>query len=1027
MKTNFAYEKRLKRFNFPSGFAMLLSWLLLPAMAAGQVSSVQVNSSDAVLINRRVVAVPFTTAQAAGNLNVVVVGWNDTSSSVVSVTDSNGNTYALAATTESTPVPSPSGLQQGVSQAIYYAKKINAGANTVTVIFNQTTAVQSVRIVEYTGLDTLNPLDTSVGNNGTALVADSGSVTTNSANDLLFGAGTITTGFTGSGAGFSTVLLNGLGDIVEDQVVTTAASHNATATLTTGVWVMQMVAFRAAGQVAPTFAAPTISSLSATSGPEAGETAVTLTGTNFESGAAVLFSNSGGFTAPGVNCGVASSTTINCLTPSFPVGLASITVTNVDGQASSPSAFTFTASTPFATAASPSITPDTGSTNGATVVTISGSDFAAGAAVTVGGLPADRIAVINVNTILVSLPAGKAGLAPVVVTNPSGTVGTLPSGYTYAAGTTGINFVQQNSAQSASPATTAVVNYTLAQTLGNLNVVIVGWADATTTVTSVVDSAGNTYTLAFPVTIGNGLSQAIYFAKSILASGSNAVTVTFSAVAQSDVRILEYSGLDPANPLDDTNGATGSGTLLDSGAVIPTVSGDLVVGASMAGGTVITVSPTFTTVAKTPGGISVEHLVGPSAGSLHATAIQNSSTNWVMQAVAFRQAVAVPDFTISVTPPNTATVAAGSPATYTISVAPVLGFNSAVTLTCSGLPLGTSCAFNPPTVTPGATAVTSVLTITTAAATPAATSTVTVTGTFSSLSHNTTVSLTVIADFAIAATALSPASVLAGTPSTSTVTITPTSGFTGTVTLSCGSIMPTGTNDPTCSFVPLSVTGGSGTSVLTVNTVATTSPVVYTLTITGTSGSLSHFASDTLIVTAPAADFTIAATALAPATVAAGASSTSTITIAPAAGTSFNSAVALTCSVAPAATRGPTCAFNPVSVTNGSGTSVLTVSTTAATTASLAPHSSGLFYAMLLPIGGLTCLATGLTSRKKKLWSFLLGCLLFSTLIILPACGGSGSTGGGGHPGTPAGTYTVTVTGTSGSRTHPTTVSLIVQ
>ena len=555
---------------------------------------------------------------------MVVVAWNDTSSSIASVTDSNGNTYVLAATTGATAVPGAPG-QQGVSQAIYYAAAINAGANTVTVTFNQTTAAQSIRMVEYAGLDTAHPLDTSVANNGSTVPADSGAVTTNSANDLLFGAGAITSGFTGSGTGFNTVLLNGFGDIVEDQVVTTAGSYNATATFGAGGWVMQLVAFRAALQTPPAFAAPTIGSLSVSSGPEVGGTPLTLTGTNFEPGAAVLFSNPAGTTAAGVNCSVTSGTTITCLTPSFPSGAASLTVSNVDGQVSAPSAFTFTPSTPFATAVSPSITPDTGSTNGGTVVAISGSDFAAGATVTVGGLLADRIAVLNVNTILASLPAGEAGLKPVVVANPGGTAGTLPGGYTYAPGA-GINFVQVNSAQPASPAPTATVTYPSAQIAADLNVVIVGWADATNTAQSVVDISGNTYTLAFPPTVGTGLSQAIYFAKNIVAAVSNTVTVTFSAApASPNVRILEYSGADPVSPLDDTSGQAATGTLLDSGTVFTTIAGDAVIGASMAGGTVVTTRPAYTTVTNTnPGGISVEHVVGAAASPIRATAIQDS-------------------------------------------------------------------------------------------------------------------------------------------------------------------------------------------------------------------------------------------------------------------------------------------------------------------------------------------------------------------------------------------------------------------
>jgi hypothetical protein len=72
-------------------------------------------------------------------------------------------------------------------------------------------------------------------------------------------------------------------------------------------------------------------------------------------------------------------------------------------------------------------------------------------------------------------------------------------------------------------------------------------------ITSVTDSAGNTYQLAVPTARGSGVSQAIHYAKNIkaAAAGTNTVTGTFSApTATVDVRALEYSGLDPVNPFD---------------------------------------------------------------------------------------------------------------------------------------------------------------------------------------------------------------------------------------------------------------------------------------------------------------------------------------------------------------------------------------------------------------------------------------------------------------------------------------------
>lgn len=77
-----------------------------------------------------------------------------------------------------------------------------------------------------------------------------------------------------------------------------------------------------------------------------------------------------------------------------------------------------------------------------------------------------------------------------------------------------------------------------------------------------------------------------------------------------------------------------------------------------------------------------------------------------------------PDYQISI-PNGSATVAAGQPATYNISVTPQGGFASAVNFACSGLPTATNCSFNPPTVTPNGSATSTTLTISTTARTVA--------------------------------------------------------------------------------------------------------------------------------------------------------------------------------------------------------------------------------------------------------------------------------------------------------------------
>ncbi len=86
-----------------------------------------------------------------------------------------------------------------------------------------------------------------------------------------------------------------------------------------------------------------------------------------------------------------------------------------------------------------------------------------------------------------------------------------------------------------------------------------------------------------------------------------------------------------------------------------------------------------------------------------------------------------------------------------------------------------------------------------------------------------------------------------GQPATYTVTVTPLSGFTGTVTLSVSSEFGLPTGVTSGGFSPATISG-SGTSTLTINTTTSAIPYATSLTVKGTSGALSHTASATLAV-----------------------------------------------------------------------------------------------------------------------------------------------------------------------------------
>jgi hypothetical protein len=287
-----------------------------------------------------------------------------------------------------------------------------------------------------------------------------------------------------------------------------------------------------------------------------------------------------------------------------------------------------------------------------------------------------------------------------------------------------------------------------------------------------------------------------------------------------------------------------------------------------------------------------------------------------------------------------------------------------------------------------------------------------------------------------------------GTSSSSALTVTPTSLAFGSQTINTASaakmVTLTNNSNAAISFTSATVTGGSpaaanadftsptntcGTSIAanasctvsvvfkpsvagaeTANLVladaAVPNPQTVTLTGTGTTS----------------ATFSLSATPTT-LTVAQGAKGTFTVTVAPAGG--FNQAVALGCTGAPSAA---TCTIAPPTVTLTDGTTAMTATATVSTTTPsiVGPPSSSPDMPMLLwrTVPLVVAFSLLLFSSRKQRFAVRLGIsAAMVAFLALAGCGGGSHTPTGG---TPKGTSTLTVTGTSGSLTSSATVTLTV-
>ncbi len=231
--------------------------LAVPASAAityvKKVEAVVVASSNAVSSGN------FASAVATGNLIVVRIWFNDPARSVLSVTDSKGNTYARVAG----PTTGPSGMT-GWRQELWYGKNVTGGTGfSVTATFDASFSTEkSISAYEYAGADPVAPLDAAAATTTTSANASSGSVVTGTAAELIVGAALF--GNCGNaGSGYS--LRSSLNcNAVEDKAVTTAGSYAATFSNSAQAAIVQLATFKAAGQAADTTPPTTPAALSAT-------------------------------------------------------------------------------------------------------------------------------------------------------------------------------------------------------------------------------------------------------------------------------------------------------------------------------------------------------------------------------------------------------------------------------------------------------------------------------------------------------------------------------------------------------------------------------------------------------------------------------------------------------------------------------------------------------------------------------------------------------------------------------------------
>ena len=242
----------------------------------------------------------------------------------------------------------------------------------------------------------------------------------------------------------------------------------------------------------------------------------------------------------------------------------------------------------FSITASPTTVPvTTGQSGTSTITTTLTSGTAQSVTLSATGQPAGVSVGFNpasvtaggTSTMTVTVPTGTtAGSYPLSVTGTSASAThSVPVTLTVVT-SSAPRLVQTAAGTATGTATSLTATFSAPTTAGNLLVLSAGvYTGATNHLTSVTDSAGNTWTrIGAYAAAGHNSDGELWYAAG--ASASTTVTVHTASAASMVFQVQEFAGVAATSPLDTSVGASNTSTTPDSGSLTPTGTHDLVVG-----------------------------------------------------------------------------------------------------------------------------------------------------------------------------------------------------------------------------------------------------------------------------------------------------------------------------------------------------------------------------------------------------------------------------------------------------------------